>query len=196
MKHLLRFFFVLALVFGASNYMHASDFHVTVLDPANVCASNPALCTILDTTASFPATFTANTCSFAGVTGLPSDPTTYGCLVLVNATLDDITSLSLTFPGLGPLAFTCDTTGPGVLFTGASCTSSGGVDTFNFFDGVLAPTKTAIIYENGANPDLFDGTGTVNTPEPASLPLLLTGILFAGLYLGKRNHLLFASAQK
>lgn len=195
MKHLLRLFFVLALVFGASSYMHASDFHVTVLDP-NVCTSNPAACTIIDTSAPFTATFQASTCSLAGVPGLPSDPTTYGCLVLFNQTFSNITSINLTFSGLGSLTFTCDTSGPGSIFASANCGSSGGIDTFSFFDGSVPPLGEAIIYETGANPDLFDGTGTVNTPEPASLPLLLTGILFAGLYLGKRKHLLFAAVQK
>ncbi|GGA72043.1 hypothetical protein GCM10011507_24560 [Edaphobacter acidisoli] len=196
MKHLLRLFFVLALVFGSTHYAHATNFHVTVLDPSNICVSNPSACVIFDTTAPFSATFSASTCQIAGVPGLPSDPTTYGCLGLFNATSDPITSINLSFPGLGALTFQCDTTGPGVIFSGASCGSSGGVDTFDFYDGSLDPLHLAIIYENGADPDLFDGTGTVNTPEPASLPLLLTGLLFAGLYLGKRRNLLLGITQK
>lgn len=195
MKHLLRLFFVVALVLAFAPRAHAVDFHVTVLDP-NICTSNPAACSIIDTSAPFSATFTANTCALAGVPGLPSDPTTYGCLVLFNETLSNITSIDLTFSTLGSLTFACDTSGPGSIFAGANCGSSGGVDTFSFFDGSVPPLGEAVIYEDGANPDLFDGTGTVNTPEPASLPLLLTGVLFAGLYLGKRRNLLFAAAQK
>lgn len=198
MKHLLRFFFVLALVLGCTSYVRAVDFHVTVLDPANICASNPSACVIFDTTAPFTATFSTSTCMLAGVPG-PTPSAPYGCLALFNATSDPITSLNLSFTGLGSLTFQCDTTGPGVLFSNASCGSSGGVDNFYFYNGVLGSLQLAIIYESGATPDLFDGTGTVNTPpvpEPTSLPLVLTGMLLAGLYLGKRRGLLFATTQK
>lgn len=198
MKHLLRLFFVIALVFGCTSYVRAVDFHVTVLDPPNICVSNPSACVIFDTTAPFTATFSTSTCTLAGVPG-PTPAAPYGCLALFNATLDPITSLNLSFTGLGSLTFQCDTVGPGVLFSSASCGSSGGVDNFFFYDGVLGSLQLAIIYESGASPELFDGTGTVNTspvPEPASLPLALTGMLLAGLYLGKRHGLLFAAVRK
>lgn len=195
MKQLLRLFFVMALVFGSAHSGRAQGFHMKVLDPANLCSTNPSLCKILDVTAPFPVTFTANTCVVAGVTGLPSNPATYGCLLLDNRTGNNITSLNMTFPGLGSLPFTCDTTGPGVLFTGASCTSSGGIDTFYFYNGILGPEQEAIIFESGADPGQFNGTGSLNTPEPAPFLLMLTGLLIAGLLFNKRETL-YATARK
>lgn len=193
MKHLIRLFLVFALVLAFAPRAHAVNFHVTVLDPPNLCSDNPSGCLLIDATQPFTATFSTSTCSLFG---LPANPGTDGCLALVNFTSEDITSLNLTFSGLGGLTFSCDTAAPGSIFSGADCGSSGGIDTFSFYDGVLHSPGLAIIVESGVDPDLFDGTGSVNTPEPASFPLLLTGMLFAGLYVGKRNHLLFATARK
>lgn len=194
MRHLLRLIFVLTVILGSASYGRAVDFHVKVLDPANFCVDNPSACVIFDTTAPLTATFSASTCMLAGVPGLPSDPSTYGCLALFNATSTPITSLDLSFSGLGPLTYQCDTTGPGVVFSSASCGPSGGADNFYFYNGVLDPFNLAIVYENGADPDLFDGTGSVNTPapvpEPAPLVLLLTGTLLTGAFFFKRQTLL------
>jgi hypothetical protein len=196
MKYLLRVLFVLALFCGVTSHVRAAgvDFHVQVLDP-NVCGTNPALCTIADPSASFPVTFEASTCGPAGIPNLPSDPTTYGCLVVVNDTLVNFTSLGMDFTGLGNLTFDCPTIDPASIFTSSSCGSSGGVDSFDFSGGPgLAPTKEMVIYEQGVNPDLFDGTGVVNeTPEPDSLLLLSTGAMMmaAGLFVRRQRGFAF-----
>ena len=179
MKHLLRVLLILALLCGVSSFARASavDFHVQVLDP-NVCGSIPIAsgCLILDSSAPINVSLTAATCQFAGVPNLPPG-SDYGCAVLLNLTPNDITSLNVTFSGLGSLTFDCPTSGVGSvgsIFASSSCGSSGpGTDTFSFFDGSLPFLGEAIIYETGVSPDLFQsGTGDVNqppfvpTPEP------------------------------
>jgi hypothetical protein len=183
--------FIMALYCGSVASHAQVDFHVQVLDP-NVCSTDPALCTIVDASATFPVAFTADTCGFAGVPGLPMDPTTYGCLLVVNDTITNFTNLGMEFPGLGSLTFDCPTTTPGSIFTQSSCFSSGGIDSFFFSGGPgLAPTKELVIFETGVNPNLFHGTGDVNeTPEPDSLLLLSTGVMMAGLYLAKQRGVL------
>jgi hypothetical protein len=115
----------------------------------------------------------------------------------VNDTLANFTSLSMTFTGLGSLTFDCPTTDPASIYTNATCGSSGGVDSFFFSGGPgLAPTKEMVIYEDGVNPDLFDGTGSVNTaptPEPESLLLFSTGAMMmaAGIFMSRRRAFAF-----
>lgn len=182
----------IALFCGSvAGHAQGVDFHVQVLDP-NVCSTDPSLCTIVDASATFPVTFTADTCTFAGVPGLPMDPTTYGCLIVVNDTKTNFTSLGMEFANLGSLTFDCPTTTPGSIFTQSHCESSGGIDSFFFSGGPgLAPTKELVIYENGVDPGLFNGTGEVNeVPEPDSLLLLSTGAMMAGLYLTKQRRVL------
>jgi hypothetical protein len=120
------------------------------------------------------------------------DPTTYGCLIVVNDTKTNFTSLGMEFANLGSLTFDCPTTTPGSIFTQSHCESSGGIDSFFFSGGPgLAPTKELVIYENGVDPGLFNGTGEVNeVPEPDSLLLLSTGAMMAGLYLTKQRRVL------
>jgi hypothetical protein len=198
MKQLLRISFVLALFLGFASNAHATgvNFHVQVLDP-NICVLDSSICAIVDNSAPIDVSLNSTVCQLAGVPGLPSDPGTYGCAVLFNLTSDNITSVNLTFSGLGALTFDCPTEVTGSIFSQSSCGSPGnGVDTFSFFDGSLAPLGEAVIYESGVSPDLFqDGTGTVNqppityTPEPDSLLLFSTGVMMFGLYLGKERIL-------
>lgn len=147
----------------------------------------------------------ASTCKLAGVPDLPSG-SDFGCAILFNLTLppENITSLNVTFAGLGDLTFDCPTTAAASIFSQSSCGSSGpGTDTFSFFDGSLPFFHEAVIYESGVSPDLFqDGTGNVNqppfvpTPEPDSILLLSTGVMmFGGAYFAKRRQL-FAFGKK
>lgn len=199
MKYLFRVLFVLTVaLFCGSVACHAqrggTDFHVQVLDP-NVCLSDPAACIIFDASDPINVSLNAATCHIANVPNLPSG-SDFGCAILFNFTLppEDITSLNITFSGLGDLTFDCPTTVPGSIFSQSSCGSSGpGTDTFSFFGGSFPFLTEAVIYESGVSPDLFqDGTGTVNqppfvpTPEPDSILLLSTGVMmFGGAYFAK-----------
>jgi hypothetical protein len=203
MKYFVRVLFILALFCGVATHARAQrgvDFHVQVLDP-NVCISDPSICVVLDTSASLNVSLDALACQIAGVPNLPSTPGTYGCAILFNLVLppQDITSLNLTFSGLTGLTFECDTTGDGgvgSIFSSSSCGQSGpDSDTFSFFDGSLPFLGEAVIYENGVDPSNFvGGTAAVNqppfvpTPEPASLLLLSTGAMMAGLYFVKQRR--------
>jgi hypothetical protein len=151
MKYLLRVLFILALLCGVSSSARASavDFHVQVLDP-NICITNPSVCVILNASDPIDISLNAATCQFAGVPNLPPGGD-YGCAVLINFTLppENITSLNITFTGLGALTFDCPTSpvgNVGSIFASASCGSSGpGADTFSFFDGSFPFFSEAVI---------------------------------------------------
>jgi hypothetical protein len=200
MKYLLRVLFILALFCGFASHARAVavDFHVQVLDPANVCITNPAECFVADATAPFAVTFNSATC---GLANPPiSVPSPSGCLIVFNATFQTFTSLDLTFGGLGDLTFDCPTSDPNSIFGSSTCTSNGGIDELSFSGGDgLPPAQVMFIVENGVDPGLFEGTGMVGTatPEPDSLLLLSTGAIMmtAGLFANKRRRL-FAIAKK
>ena len=202
MKYLLRVLFVLALFCGFTSHARAVDvdFHVQVLDPINVCITNPAECFIADPAAPFGVTFNSATCALANPP--ISVPSPAGCLIVFNATFQTFTSLDLTFDGLDGLTFDCPTSDPNSIFASSTCTSNGGIDTLSFSGGDgLPPAQVMFIVENGVDPALFNGTGMVGTaaatPEPESLLLLSTGAIMmtAGLFLNKRRRL-FAYQKK
>ena len=197
MKYLLRVLFVVALFCGVSTQAHAVNYHVQVLDPINICFANPAACVITDATAPFAVTFNSATCTLAPI----SVPSPAGCLIVFNETFTTFTSLDLTFSGLGDLTFDCPTSDPHSIFASATCTSSDGIDNMSFSGGDGLPGgQIMFIVEDGVDPALFDGTGTVGTattPEPESLLLLSTGVIMmtAGLFVNKQRRL-FAHLKK
>jgi hypothetical protein len=210
MKYLrILFLFGLALFCGSSS-SHASSFHAGALDPScNVLPPGfPTECGfgIGDPGTTFNVGLSAAQCTPSGVTppltGLPSDPTTFGCFLGTNNTGETITSITLHFlvnidgvtgcdtdlpEGTSPSIFTTNTCNPDPL---------GGFD-LNFSGGPgVGDGGHFFIIEEGLNPAAFSGTGVVETtPEPDSLLLLSTGTMMMGLYLMGRTRL-FAFLKK
>jgi hypothetical protein len=201
MKYLRMLILVgIALLFG-SVASHASTFHAGALDPSCNATMFPTECGfgIDDPGTTFQVGLSAAQCTAAGIqpplTGLPADPTTYGCFLGDNDTGSAITSITLHFAGIDGVTG-CDTDLPEgsspAIFTSSICTPdpSGGFD-LSFSGGPGVPDGGFfVIIEEGVSPDDFEGTAVVETtPEPNSLLLLSTGVMMSGLYFARRQRL-------
>jgi hypothetical protein len=184
MKYLLSALFVLALFCGITSQAHASNFHVGVVDP-NTCGPDFSACTIQEATGPItgPFTFATSACLLSGI------PAGSYCLDIFNQSGVDITSIKLMIAdsNLGGQTPFCDTTS---AFMG-SCTSSDGIETFSFTEGVFPTGSIEDIYVAGLNdPSVLTNADVMitvaATPEPDSLLLFGTGAMMAGLYLTKR----------
>ncbi len=196
MKYFVRIFFILALFCGLAPLAQAQrgfDFHSTVLDPDPTCFTS-TFCLINDTSP-FTAVFSTDQCNQLRLPNITDDD---GCFFGVNATGEEITSLTLTFSnttGLGTL--TCDSasnpTGlPSAIFSIATCTPTGPTYTVTFTGGKLDPGEAFTLFETGAPPaDLGTDTAElVATPEPDSLLLFSTGAMMmtAGVFLKRQRR--------
>jgi hypothetical protein len=197
MKYLLRVLFILALSCGFASHAHATLFHVGNVDPNSCGPNNLSACSIIDANGPITGfTFDTSACNASGI------PAGAFCLDLFNQTSEVITSITLSIPdsaleGLTPV---CDTT---ASFTGSCTMLPDGTDVFTF-TGVpgqpFGPGVVDDLYVSGIgiDPTIFDNGATLvvaATPEPDSLLLFSTGVMMAGLYLGKR-HNLFAFGKK
>lgn len=173
-----------------SSPAEGSGFHATVLDP--VC-TDPTECQLhaVDLGVPFPVVLGVGACTDAAVSPLPDGP--FGCFVGTNLTGGNITSFTLDFAAI-PEVTGCDTNitevSPPVAFSVSSCVvnDSGGYD-LTFSGGIIIPGHSLIVLEEGVDPSLFMGVGTVDpVPEPDSLLLFSTGAGMAGLYMAKQRR--------
>jgi hypothetical protein len=131
-------------------------------------------------------------CQDAGVSPLPTG--LFGCYVGTNLTGSNITSFTLDFAHI-PSVTGCDTDitnveNPPIAFSLSSCVvdGTGGYD-LTFSGGTIVPGHSLIVLEEGVDPTLFIGMGTVDpVPEPDSMLLFATGLGMSGLYVvGQRR---------
>jgi hypothetical protein len=207
MKHLIRILFVLALLCGGSSLAHADgvDFRMTVLDPPAVDSCNPVgvpsgspgntNCTVFTGGDISPVNLSQAACNGAGIgSGLTSG--TYGCFIVDNESGSTIDSIELGFL-IAPLTTTpnCDSDGQSGIVSALNVVSCGPDPNnpleyaLDFAGGAgVAPGSALIVFEQGENPNDFQGgSATIGvTPEPDSLLLFSTGIMMAGLYMSRR----------
>ena len=175
---LLRALLLLALACGLTHPARA--FQMVVIDPTYSYTD------VLTTT--FP--FTFSTCD-------SSDPTVAsydGCFVGKNLTGSDLTSLQITVPNtISGQSAGCSLTGTGLdVFSLTSCgPGPGGVGyVLTFSGGDIKYGQFFTIAESGADPSDFGTmTAVASTPEPDSMLLLSTGVLFGGLFFVNQRRL-------
>jgi hypothetical protein len=201
MKYLrILFLFGLALFCG-SVASHAQGFHAGALDPSCNATMFPTECGfgIGDPGTTFQVGLSAAQCTASGIqpplTGLPTDPTTFGCFLGDNDTGAALTSITLHFLGISGVDG-CDTDLPEgsspAIFTSSICSGNASAGyNLTFSGGPGVPDGGFfVIIEEGADPTKFAGTGMVETtPEPDSLLLLSTGTMMMGLYFAGRQRL-------
>ena len=182
---------------GLSSHARADgiDFRATVLDGPNDCLGDNTGCNIHDPTATLTIALSQDACPNNITSDLP-----YGCYIGDNLTGETINSLSLIFtgapfPGQVP---SCDANGqdnvPSVFLV-VTCQQVGNTYVLDFAGGPGVPTGTDfVLFEEGEDPAAFQGTGTVTvTPEPDSILLFSTGVMFFGLFAFWKSRLASAS---
>ncbi|MDE1178431.1 MAG: PEP-CTERM sorting domain-containing protein [Edaphobacter sp.] len=188
-----RYLLAISLLCGAFRFAKADDFRMVVLDPPP--SSFPTY-PIFDS----PFTFTFAPCA---VGQLPTGTAgTYdGCFSGVNRTGEDWTSLMLNFANNSALSdaapAVCSLDGGGQDIFAAP--GPGNCDLQDdeqyvliFSGGLLKNNENFVIAEQGVDPSDFPEvtasfTTSAATPEPESLWLLSTGLLYAGSLLKKRR---------
>ena len=180
----------LAAVCGltSSAFADPPDYQTNVLDPV-AFATNYTVNVIQSNV--FPVVF--GPCATAE---LPSGITAQGCFAGINDTGTTWNGLSIVFPNtaaLGSQPASCAPAASDNIFSGTDCALSPDKTAYflDFSDGTITsypdtPGDQFFIVENGVPPDSFPPgivTASAVTPEPASLPLMLTGIALLGTLL-------------
>jgi hypothetical protein len=198
---ILRYLFAIVLVSGLTGIAKAdTDFHMVVLDPP----PGYTVYTINDLS-TFDVSFTPCVSPGQIPTGAPYE----GCFTFQNETpyiLDSLTiDVSASIPnqtaGCAASGLTDPTTGdPLDIFSNPMCggLAQGGY-LLTFTGGTIGLGQIVTIAEDGVDPADFPATTATlgaETPEPSSVFLLSTGLLFMGYLFAERRKPAFLTSRR